>query len=154
MYVSGVPTLRLAKSSLDGDALTVALVLVPSFVSRNRHYALFADEVVRSARARARLVRSILLHLSGRHGAATAVQIIPEAGGFRVSFELPALGLTREVWLTAIERAVLGDAGARAGLVQVPSDPGDRSQVEAALARLPSVSFAPRPELLAQASVG
>jgi hypothetical protein len=153
MYVGRVSTLRLAKSSLDGDALTVALVLVPSFVSRNRQYALFADDVVRSARTRARLVRSILLHLSGSLGPATAIRVVPRAGGYSVSFELRVIGFARSVWLTAVERAVLGYAGQRAGLAQVPSDPSDHAQVRAALARLPSVSFGPGPEL-AEASVG
>jgi hypothetical protein len=133
-----VHALRLSKSSLDGDALTVALVLVPSFVSRNRQYALFTNDVVRSARARAKLVRSILLHLSGGRGVPTGVQVVADAGGFRVSFELPAMGLSRSVWLTAVERAVLGYAGHRAGFSQVPSDPGDQARVFAALARLPS----------------
>ncbi len=142
MYLEGVTTLRLARTSLDGDALTVALVLVPSFVSRNKHYALFTDPVVRSARARARLVRSLLVHLSGSKGEVETIDVLPEAGGFRISFSVPALGLSRSVWLTAIERAVLGYAGKRAGFGYVPSEASDHAQVQGALARLPSVAFA------------
>ena len=121
----------------------MALVLVPSFVSRNKHYALFTDPVVRSARSRARLVRSLLVHLSGSEGEVGALDVLAEAGGFRITFTVPALGLSRSVWLTSIERAVLGYAGRRAGYKSVPSEPGDLARVQDALSRLTSAVFTP-----------
>lgn len=116
-------------------ALTAAMALVPGLYSRNRMFALFADPLVRRARARARSVRA-LLRFVGRADA--LVEVTAHGGRARVSYQIPRLRLARAVQVTDFELVlvrVLAARGARPSVLE--ERPDDRARIDAALLLLP-----------------
>lgn len=129
-------------TSIDREALLVALVLSPATYSRNRFFELYKDPEVRRIRRRAAQVRSIVRQVTGGRAArgdlGEGVHVAPAAGGrVELGYEVPALGLRRTVVLDPIEMALVRVAIARAsGASTLPPDDPDRARIEDALARL------------------
>jgi hypothetical protein len=116
-------------------ALTVAMAMVPLLYSRNRMFQRFNDPVVKKARSRARMVRS-LLRFVAREDASVSLAQSPE--GHMLRYRLPRLRLDRAVRLTDLELAVLRvllAKGPHPSMLAEQTD--DRARVEASLAILP-----------------
>lgn len=122
------------------EALTVAMALAPGVYARNRMFELFAQPVVKRARARAATLRGIVRQLPK----AQALGVTDEGPGrsptgertFVLRFAIPAMRLTRVVELSPTELAALRMLAARAGVPLLPVEDEDRLLVETALARL------------------
>jgi hypothetical protein len=117
------------------DGLTAAMATVPLLYSRNRMFALFNEPVVRRARVRARLVRS-LLRFVGREDA--EVDLAASADRVRVGYRIARLRLSRSVTITDFELSLLRTLLAKAPHPESLAErEGDRARVDEALARLP-----------------
>ena len=119
----------------DLEALTAAMATVPLLYSRNRLFTLFKEPVVRRARVRARLVRS-LVRFIGRTDAEVDLARLDDR--VRVGYRIPRLRLSRSVTLTDFEVAILRmllSKGPHPASLALADD--DRTRVDAALARLP-----------------
>ena len=128
-------------TSIDPEALLVALALDPTTFSRNRFFGLYTEPAARKVRSRAAQLRNVVWHLLGGAGAQGVVVSPTEADGALVSYEVPALGLKRTAALDALELAVVRFVLARAanGRALPPAlqpDPSDGPRIEAVLARL------------------
>ena len=122
---------------LDVDALTVAMALVPALYSRNKMFKLFDDPVVKKARARGRLLRSIFRHLCGQSG--RVADFRRDRGEvFTLHYRIPAVSLKRDVELSRVELACLVHLCDRAGVGFLPHSSDDRAILDAVLARLPA----------------
>lgn len=122
----------------DADALVVGMSLVPDLFSRNRMYALFEDPVVRHARSRARLLRSVLADLSGRHGPVSEVSREDgRSSDARLRYRVKSLGVERRVELTPVELAVLSLLCDKAGIASLVVTEEQRRVVGEVLSRLP-----------------
>jgi hypothetical protein len=115
------------------EALTVAMVIAPGVYARNRMFDLFTTAGARRARARAAVVRGIILQL-GR--ATSLVMERKESGSVVLRYAIPAMGLTRVVELSPPELGALRLAAERANVRVLPSEEGDKELVTEALARL------------------
>ena len=119
----------------DLEALTAAMATVPLLYSRNRLFTLFKEPIVRRARVRARLVRS-LVRFIGRTDAEVDLARLDDR--VRVGYRIPRLRLSRSVTLTDFEVAILRmllSKGPHPASLALADD--DRTRVDAALARLP-----------------
>ncbi len=117
------------------EGLTAAMATVPLLYSRNRMFALFKEPVVRRARVRARLVRS-LIRFVGREDA--EVDLAKSGARVRVTYRIPRLRLSRAVQLTDFELALLRMLLAKGPHpASLAEREGDRARIDAALALLP-----------------
>jgi len=117
-------------------ALTAAMAMVPLLYSRNRMFQRFNDPMVRKARSRARMVRS-LLRFVAREDAEVELGAA-SSEGYVLHYELPRLRLGRTVRLTDLELAVLRVLLAKGPHPRALAEQStDRARVEAALALLP-----------------
>ncbi len=117
----------------DADALVVGMSLVPDLFSRNRMYALFEDPVVRHARSRARVVRSVLRDLVGTSGTVSDVA----HDGTTLRYRVEGMKLARSVELSPVELAVLALLCERAGVKALAITKDQRAAVDGVLAKLP-----------------
>ncbi|CAN5650194.1 hypothetical protein BH09MYX1_BH09MYX1_30570 [soil metagenome] len=124
----------------DADALAVGMALVPDLFSRNRMYGLFDDPVVRQARSRARLVRSVFRDLAGHNGEVT--ELLVDETRTTVRYRVRALSLERTVELGGVELAVLALLCERAGATALHVTKEQRRLVDVVLARLPKMKDA------------
>lgn len=146
-------TVDVSPGPLDPEALLCALALAPATYSRNRFFELYRDPVVRRARRRANILRSVIRQLVGSAGVpAGRILHVRElaSGQTEVRFEVEAFELTRTTTLDPLELSLLGYALARAAatptgaldpasLVALGAHAGgemERAQIEAVLARL------------------
>jgi hypothetical protein len=121
----------------DAEALVCAMALSPGVYSRNRMFGLFDEPRVRAARSRARFVRSVARELAGRAGAVSDVRLEElDSGRVRVRFRIPRLAATREVELTALERALLVYLSEAMGARVLHPVGDEKERVTGALARL------------------
>jgi hypothetical protein len=134
------PTRGPAPRGIDREALLAALVLAPATYSRNRFFELYRDPEVYRVRRRASQIRSIVRHVTRVSPAELGelVRFAPSPGDrVELTYAVPALGLKRTALLDPIEVALVRYALARArGDWRAGEDDADRTQVEAALARL------------------
>lgn len=122
--------------AVDREALVVAMTLVPRFVSRNKSFALFEDPDVKSARARAALLRGIVRQLAGGHGRVEAVAVAAEAGSREMRYRVPGVRLERRALLSETEYGCVAFLAARAGVPGVRATGDNRAGIDAALRRL------------------
>ena len=117
-------------------ALTAAMAMVPLLYSRNRMFQRFNDPLVKKARSRARMVRSVLRVVAREN---VEVTLGPASNdGHVLRYELPRLRLGRTVRLTELELAVLRVLLAKGPHPrELAEQSTDRARVEAALALLP-----------------
>jgi len=98
-------------TSLDPDALLVALVLCPGAYSRNRFYSMYATPEASAVRRRAALVRSIVAELAHadplRRGRIVAVEAAPGDGHLSLTYVVTSLGLRRSTLLTVLELSII-----------------------------------------------
>lgn len=118
----------------DDRALITAMALVPSFFSRNKMPALYADPRVMRARGRARLLRSIARDLrSGHDRVVTHLAIEPKqvhAGeGVSLRYALPNLFLQRSVDLASFEVVILRRLLLGAGPAALAVEPNDATTI-------------------------
>ena len=124
---------RGAESSLDPDALLCALVLTPSAWSRNRFYALFQEPALQHARRRASILRGLLRQIRKYPDGVLRFEQRDD-GSVLLELGVESLGYRRSSVLSPLERALVEYALAHgAGL---PTPPGARAEVEAALAKM------------------
>ncbi len=123
-------------AAVDREALVVAMTLVPRFVSRNRSFALFEDPEVRSARARASVLRGIVRQLAGGHGTVEALVVGGGSGAREVRYRVPGVRLERRAILSETEYGCVAFLAARAGVSGVRPTGDDRARIDAALRRL------------------
>ena len=122
---------------LDVDALTVAMALVPALYSRNKMFKLFDDPIVKKARSRARLLRSVFRHLCGHGGRVTEFRLV-RGDVFTLHYRIPTVALKRHVELSRVELACLVHLCDRAGVGFLPPSDDDRAILDAVLVRLPA----------------
>jgi hypothetical protein len=123
-------------AAVDREALVVAMTLVPRFVSRNKSFALFEDPEVRSARARAAVLRGIVRQLAGGQGRVESLDVAVGAGVREVRYRVPGVRLERRALLTETEYGCVVFLAARAGVPGVRATGDDRARIDAALRRL------------------
>ena len=90
-------------SPVDREALVVAMTLVPRFVSRNKSFALFEDPDVRSARARAAVLRGIVRQLTGCQGRVEALAVAAQGGARELRYRVPGVRFERHAVLSETE---------------------------------------------------
>lgn len=126
-------------TSLDPDALLVALVLCPGAYSRNRFFSLYATPETSAIRRRAALVRSIVAELAHadplRRGRIIAVDDIQGDGHGSLTYVVSSLGLRRSTLLTALELSIIQYAVTRRVGTTHGLDGGEstRERIESAL---------------------
>lgn len=121
---------------IDGDALLVALVLVPTSYARNRFEPLYRVPAVRQVRGRAAMVRSIVCDLTCGVAAQRAELGDLEVhanGETRLRYEVPPLGLRRESRLSRLELELVQHLVAR---IESISAAGGRWRMARGLDRL------------------
>jgi hypothetical protein len=121
---------------MQGEALVVGMTLVPGLFSRNRSFALFEDPDVRRARRRAALLRGIVRHLAGAHGAIDSLHVARGAAGCELSYGLPGMKVQRRASLTDVELACVHYLAGRAGVAGLHATEEDRAAIDAVLRRL------------------
>ena len=125
-----------------GDAgcgpLSVAMAIVPSLYSRNRLYALYADPLVRHARSRARLVRSVFRQLAG--GGVSGL-VVEHGEDIMVTYQISHMHLRRRVALSSLELSCLAFLCGRVAGTCLSATVGDRARLDAALAELPGMQL-------------
>ncbi len=119
----------------DADALVVGMALVPDLFSRNRMFALFHDPVVRQAKSRSRLIRSVARDLAGKNGPVT--DLVVDDTRATVRYRVPSISVERTVELNRNELAVLALLCEKAGATALAVTPEQRKTVDVVLARLP-----------------
>jgi hypothetical protein len=120
----------------EGEALVIAMALVPGLFSRNRWFSLFEDPAVRRARRRATLLRGIVRHLATAAGAMESLRIGRAAGTWEVSYRLPAMKMQRQASLSDAELACVHHLVSRAGIGGLQVTDQDKPAIDAALRRL------------------
>ena len=124
--------------SLEVEALTVAMAVVPGLYSRNRFFTLFADPEVRRARARAVRLRGIVRQLGGAQGKVCGV-VLSRGEGERdceIRYRVESVRLARRVALTPLEASCLAYLASRVGISGLDASPDDRARVDEALRKL------------------
>jgi len=124
------------RPSLDAEALTVAMAMVPGVYARNRHFPLYADARMRYARTRASLLRGLARHLAGAEGPLEAVAIERASLNVQVKYRVSRLRLERTAELTPVEAACVFHLASRAGASGFAVTGEDRMRLFAALRRL------------------
>jgi hypothetical protein len=125
-------------AAVDWEALVVAMTLVPRFVSRNKSFALFEDPEVKSARARAAVLRGIVRQLAGGQGKVEALAVSARTGAREMRYRVPGVRLERKALLSETEYGCVMFLAARAGVPGVRATGDDRERIDAALRRLGS----------------
>ncbi len=123
------------EARFDADALVVGMSLVPDLFSRNRMYALFQDPVIRHARSRSRMVRSVLRDLAGQNGPVS--EITSDHARSTLRYRVHGVALERTVELSPVELAVVALMCDRAGVRGLSVTEEQKQLVDAVLARLP-----------------
>jgi hypothetical protein len=123
-------------TTLDPQALTVAMVVAPGVYARNRMFSLFEKGPMKEARRRASLLLGIVKQWTRYRVKLTFEPIDGEAGAVRLKYSIEKLTLTRELVMTQLECACLRYLACRAPLSLVAEDAADRARVDEALARL------------------
>jgi hypothetical protein len=123
-------------SPVDREALVVAMTLVPRFVSRNKSFALFEDPDVRSARARAAVLRGIVRQLTGCQGSVESLAVAAQGGARELRYRVPGVRFERHALLTETEYGCVAFLASRAGVAGVRATGDDRARIDAALRRL------------------
>jgi hypothetical protein len=123
-------------AAVDREALVVAMTLVPRFVSRNRSFSLFENPEVRSARARAAVLRGIVRQLAGGHGRVESLDVAPRSGEREMRYRVPGVRLERKAVLSDVEYGCVVYLAARAGVPGVRATGDDRARIDAVLRRL------------------
>lgn len=123
-------------AAVDREALVVAMTLVPRFVSRNKSFALFEDPEVRSARARAAVLRGIVRQLAGGQGRVESLDVGAGNGVREMRYRLPGVRFERKAILSETEYGCVAYLAARAGVPGVRATGDDRARIDAALRRL------------------
>jgi hypothetical protein len=121
---------------VDREALVVAMTLVPRFVSRNKSFALFENPEVKSARARAAVLRGIVRQLAGGQGRVEALAVAAETGAREMRYRVPGVRFERRALLSETEYGCVAFLAARAGVRGVRATGDDRARIDAALRRL------------------
>ncbi len=122
--------------SLDPEALTVAMAMVPGVYARNRHFALYTDSRMRQARARASLLRGLARQLAGAEGPLDALAIERASVYVQLRYRVARLRMERTAELTPVEAACVFHLAARAGVPGFTLTGEDRMRLFAALRRL------------------
>lgn len=120
----------------EGDALVIAMTLVPGLFSRNRTFSFFEDPEVRHARRRATLLRGIVRQLATAAGAMESLRIARGAGRWELSYGLPAMKVQRRVSLSDVELACVHHLVSREVVGGLRVTEQDRPAIDAALSRL------------------
>jgi len=123
-------------AAVDREALVVAMTLVPRFVSRNKSFALFEDPEVKSARARAAVLRGIVRQLAGGQGHVEELAIATRTGTREMRYRVPGVRFERKALLSETEYGCVAFLAARAGVPGVRATGDDRARIDAALQRL------------------
>ena len=123
-------------SPVDREALVVAMTLVPRFVSRNKSFALFEDPDVRSARARAAVLRGIVRQLAGCQGRVEALAVAAQGGARELRYRVPGVRFERHAVLSETEHGCVAFLASKAGVDGVRATGDDRARIDAALRRL------------------
>ena len=123
-------------AAVDREALVVAMTLVPRFVSRNKSFALFEDPEVKSARARAAVLRGIVRQLAGGQGRVEALAVASQTGEREMRYRVPGVRFERRALLSETEYGCIAFLAARAGVPGVRATGEDRARIDAALRRL------------------
>jgi D-aminopeptidase len=123
-------------SAVDREALVVAMTLVPRFVSRNKSFTLFENPDVRSARARAAVLRGIVRQLAGGQGHVEALDVTARTGAREMRYRVPGVRFERRAILSETEYGCVAYLAARAGIPGVRVTGDDRARIDAALRRL------------------
>jgi hypothetical protein len=129
-----------AGARVDRDALTVAMAIVPGFLSRNKHHAVYADADVRRARARAWAIRGAVRQLA--HPTVSDVVFERTQDGAQLSYRVEGVRLARRMELGRVEAACLAYLAVRTGVRCIHASEHDRAEVEAAVRRLEGGAFA------------
>jgi hypothetical protein len=124
------------RATVDRDALTVGMTLVPGLLSRNRSFALFEDPDVRRARARAAVLRGIVRQLAGAQGGVEGLAVVRGGGFFELRYRVPGLRIERRATLTDLELSCVRYLAGRAGVSALHPSDEDRVCVDGALRRL------------------
>ncbi len=124
---------------LDTEALLCALVLAPDAFSRNRFFALYAQDGAKRVRRRATAIRGIVRQLlGGGRDSTQPAEILGEQvladGRVLVRYRIEELDFARTTALSAIEAAALRYALHRARGDELGKH--DRALVESALEKL------------------
>jgi hypothetical protein len=125
--------------SVDLQALTVAMTLVPGMYARNRMYRFHEQPDVRRAKARASLLRGVVRQLTGAHGAVEELSLARHGETSLLRYRVPRLHLERRVELSEIERACLVFLAGRAGVPGLHAGPDERAHLDATLRRLAAI---------------
>lgn len=122
-------------TTLDLEALTLAMAVAPTAYSRNKMFGLFSDPRVMRARSRARLVRSLATDLAR---APDALVLRQKVSGDRVALtvRIESMQYTRNVELSVAEVSALSFLCERQKTKVLPCEPQDRQLVESVLSRL------------------
>jgi hypothetical protein len=123
-------------SAVDREALVVAMTLVPRFVSRNKSFTLFENPDVRSARARAAVLRGIVRQLAGSQGHVEALDVTSRTGAREMRYRVPGVRFERRAILSETEYGCVAYLAARAGIPGVRVTGDDRARIDTALRRL------------------
>ena len=127
------------RSEIDGDALLVAMTVVPGLYSRNRMFALYNDPHVKYAKARSAILRGVVRHLLGTAGEAEVdlVRSEPSSGrGTVLRYRIERMRMERRIELSELEAACVAYLSARGGCSALHATERDRGLIEAALKRL------------------
>jgi hypothetical protein len=120
----------------EGEALVIAMTLVPGLFSRNRTFSFFEDPDVRRARRRATLLRGIVRQLATAAGAMESLRIARAAGRCELSYRLSAMKMQRRASLSDVELACVRYLVNREGVAGLPVTEQHRAAIDAALRRL------------------
>lgn len=124
------------RATVDRDALTVGMTLVPGLCSRNKSFALFEDPDVRRARARSAVLRGIVRQLAGAQGRVAGLVVVRRGDGSELRYRVPGLRIERRASLTDIELACVRYLAGRAGVSGLHPTDEDRVCIDGALRRL------------------
>jgi hypothetical protein len=133
--VSGSVPPRSLSTSLDAEALALAMAVAPTAYSRNKMFALFSDPRVSRARSRARLVRSLATELA-RCPDARVTQRTLANDRVQLTVQVERLQYTRNVELSRGELSAVAFLCDRAKTGALPCEPHDRALVERILSKL------------------
>jgi len=126
-------------TSLDVDALTVAMAIAPGVYSRNRFYELFKAPELRRARSRASLVRGVVKHLgmlAGEDAGQPLLAMERHPGRVVLRYSVPSLCFERRTDVSELEASCVLYLAERAGLPGLAPSAAERDALHVALVRL------------------